>query len=46
MMNLIDKLLVSKGIKRVSLHTAIKGITHLSISTMEEGFMLDSTTKR
>jgi ribosomal protein S18 acetylase RimI-like enzyme len=44
MMNLVDKLLVSKGIKRVSLHTASK-YKALMRFYYGRGFYVDSTTK-
>jgi ribosomal protein S18 acetylase RimI-like enzyme len=44
MMNLIDKLLVSKGIKRVSLHTASKYNALINFY-YGRGFYVDSTTK-
>lgn len=44
MMNLVDKLLISKGVKRVSLHTASK---HRDLVRFYygRGFYIDSTTK-
>lgn len=44
MLNLVDKLLVAKGIKKVGLHTASK-YTSLMHFYYSRGFYVDSTTK-